>query len=480
VRFEEHELPDQVSAEPLLYDQDRRSEDGYFRNAPLGLGRARQLRRAATHGPAANRGLRLTSRRTRTPSGAQTRHKSAQPTRPSLWLPLVVLSISLAGLGWVAYDRYLPDAGGVVASVESVEDSVDVAPVETSTTALLIQTNGAGATVAFTAMSIRSDGRANVVLIPASTMVEIPGFGLDKLSAATLFGDLELARLSVENLFAFKFDYVIELTPARLTELTRSFDPLLVDNPSRIDAVNAQDRVEIRYPSGAMLLESSNSADFLASRALSESDLDRLVRHQEFWSVYLTARSGVVSEQRDAQVGIEDFLDEMAARADMTDYRSLDVQILGGENEIYGVDREALPALINSLVPARSLEKLPTSVQLLNGVGVPGLSPGVAERLVLAGASVQLTGNANRFDYGITQIVYYRDDKLEAAVAIQDVLGTGELVKALDPIDVVDVTVVVGDDLASRVASIRRAVAPVGSGDGDFARNSGQTGDVQR
>jgi len=390
---------------------------------------------------------------------------------------LFVLSVSLAGLAWVGYDRYMPIA--LPTPVEEVEP-VTVAPVEASTTALLIQTNGAGDTVAFTAMSVRSDGRANVVLIPAATMVEIPGFGLDELSSAKLYGGMDLASLSVENLFAFEFDYVMELTPARLSELTRSFDPLLVDNPSRIDAINAQDRVEVRYPRGAMLLESSDTADFLASRALSERDLDRLVRHQEFWSVYLTARSGVVSAQRDADAGIEDFLDEMSVRADTTDYRILDVQILGGENEIYGVDRAGLPAIINSLVPSRDAQSLPTSVQLLNGVGVPGLSPGVAERLVRAGATVQLTGNASRFDYDLTQIVYYRDDKADEAIAIQLALGTGELVKALDPIDVVDVTVVVGDDLAARIASIGPSAAPVERGDGDFGRISGQTVDAQR
>ena len=40
--------------------------------------------------------------------------------------------------------------------------------------------------------------------------------------------------------------------------------------------------------------------------------------------------------------------------------------------------------------------------------------------------------------------MYYRDEQHAAATTIRDALGVGEIVKALNPIDVVDVTVVVG------------------------------------
>jgi hypothetical protein len=91
-------------------------------------------------------------------------------------------------------------------------------------------------------------------------------------------------------------------------------------------------------------------------------------------------------------------------------------------------------------------------VQILNGVGLPGLAEPVTELLIPTGAVVQLTGNALEFDHDVTQVVYYHDEYLDAAHRIRDELGVGEVVKQREPIDVVDITVVVGADLASLVA----------------------------
>ena len=446
----------------MLYDQANADEDGYFRNVPLGLrrspliGRARPVRR-------------------RSPK------RAVEPARPAVPLgrrrdrgyfaPMFVLIVSIVGLAWVAYAHYGTDVG-------EPPQPTQAAPIPTPavsvTTALFIQTDGAGSTVSFTALSLLPDDGASVVFIPAATMVEVPGFGLEQLRAAGSFGGLDLARLTVENLFAIRFDHVVELTPGTLSELTRTLDPLLVDNPSRIDTVNDQGRVELIYPKGSMLLASRDTADFLTRHSPEQSDLDRLVRHQSFWIAYLTARSEGISDDGDGATSRNFFLDELAVRRQSIEYRILDVQVLGGEDEIYGVDRDALPAIVNSLAPSRDPNVGPISVQLLNGVGIPGLAPGVAERLVDAGATVQLVDNATRFDHEITQIVYYRDEHFDSAVEIRNALETGELVKAVTPIDVVDVTVVVGADLASSIMSSIAEVVSLSRAEVEFGGVSGQ------
>lgn len=96
---------------------------------------------------------------------------------------------------------------------------------------------------------------------------------------------------------------------------------------------------------------------------------------------------------------------------------------------------------------ARSTDR--ARVQVLNGTGVPGLARQVQPLLAQAGAVVSLTGNADRFDYAVSQVVFYRDEDLDEARAVQRALGVGEVVRSLVALDVVDVTVVVGTDFAA-------------------------------
>jgi len=117
---------------------------------------------------------------------------------------------------------------------------------------------------------------------------------------------------------------------------------------------------------------------------------------------------------------------------------------------LFGVNRDSLDELIVRLDPARAFGGLVrTRVQLLNGAGVPGLGAPIAALVNGVAASIELVDNAANFDYEVTQVVFYRDEQREAAFRIRGALGVGEVVKQLDAIDVVDVTIVVGADLVA-------------------------------
>ena len=87
-----------------------------------------------------------------------------------------------------------------------------------------------------------------------------------------------------------------------------------------------------------------------------------------------------------------------------------------------------------------------TRVQLLNGTGVVGQSQLVAARLLPAGFRIVVTANAKSFSYHDTQVVFYRREQQAAATRVQRALGVGKLVRSRQPLDVVDVTVVIGSD----------------------------------
>jgi hypothetical protein len=126
---------------------------------------------------------------------------------------------------------------------------------------------------------------------------------------------------------------------------------------------------------------------------------------------------------------------------------------LAQDADLWSVKADELEAMVDRVAPEATPAAERIRVQVLNGTGEVGVAQIVQPLLVPAGASVALTGNADRFDYATTQVVFYDDADRAAAEAVRSALGVGEVVKSLTPLSVVDVTVVVGADLLQRTRS---------------------------
>jgi hypothetical protein len=87
-------------------------------------------------------------------------------------------------------------------------------------------------------------------------------------------------------------------------------------------------------------------------------------------------------------------------------------------------------------------------VQVLNGVGSPGIGQDVDRRLEGAGFRIVLTDNARNFNFNKTRILIYAEDErsLVAAEEVQQRLGVGTIQISRQPQSVVDLTIVVGED----------------------------------
>ena len=113
-------------------------------------------------------------------------------------------------------------------------------------------------------------------------------------------------------------------------------------------------------------------------------------------------------------------------------------------SDVYRVRQSDLDSVLKSALPGAPVGRV--RVQILNGSGALGVAEQVASRLVPTGARVVLTGNADSFAYRQTQVVFYERSKQAAALAVQKALGAGRLVFSRRPLDVVDVTLVIGKD----------------------------------
>jgi hypothetical protein len=74
----------------------------------------------------------------------------------------------------------------------------------------------------------------------------------------------------------------------------------------------------------------------------------------------------------------------------------------------------------------------------------------VAAHLVPSNAQVTIVGNADRFNYVTSRIVYYDDGFAGAAADMQRLLGVGDVSKSATSVDTEDVTIIIGPDLVDR------------------------------
>ncbi|HEX4904566.1 MAG TPA: LCP family protein [Acidimicrobiales bacterium] len=299
--------------------------------------------------------------------------------------------------------------------------------------ALAVLTDDAGRLYGITLLVPAAD---TIVHVPPGTLVEVPSLGLASLQEAAEAGGDDLLRQSLENLLGARLDEVIDVDPARLAAMLTDAGPLDVAVADPVQARSASGRVEVLIPSGSFTILPENALGFLEPVG-DGSALERIVRHQLFWSAYLAAVDDTQSDAVAALSGVD-------AR-----HRVLPVEVVSeveGE-ELYRVDADGLDELVRRVLPdAAPPDGTRIRVRILNGAGTPGLAQEVQPLLVDIGAEVTLSGNADRFDYATTQVVYYEDEDLESARAVAEALGVGEVVKSRTPLAVVDVTVVVGAD----------------------------------
>jgi hypothetical protein len=327
---------------------------------------------------------------------------------------LALVAVLGAG-GWLLVSLFgddgahTPDPGtetSATSTVETVPVDPDAEP------ELIVLTDADGAVYGVT---ILAPATATIVHVPPGTLVEVPSLGLSSLADADREGGADVLQHSLENVLGIRFGSVVRLDPTALAGELERTGPL---------------------SAGDDMVDASNVVGFL-SRTGDESSLQRLVRHQAFWSA-------LVANGESSLDGVH----AMAGRA--VRQRVLPVETISGvgDDELFRIVDDDLPALVGLAFPGATTSPGASRirVRILNGAGTPGVAQQVQPLLVDAGAEVTLSGNADRFDYATTQVVYYDDASVDAARAVQQALGVGELVKSLTELAVVDVTVVVGAD----------------------------------
>jgi hypothetical protein len=315
---------------------------------------------------------------------------------------------------------------------------------------LLAQTDGSGRATSLTVFIPGPGGGGNLLLIPPGTMTEVVSLGLEPVSRSLELGGEARLHATVENLLGATVDGAVVVDDATLTALLSPVGPLQVDVPERVEQVDPGGRVQVLYQAGRVTVMPEDVPRFLSTKGQG-TDLARLARHQAFFDSWLTA----VRERPDAAPtsppSFAKAFDALVAGNVRT--RVLPVEAFGTasvEGELYRVRTEEMTRLVVEIFPSVAKSGLTARprIQILNGTGAVGLADAVRNKLG-AGFDVRLTGNASTFDREMTEVVFYDRDEQAAAERVRTALGVGELVFSRRPLDVVDVTIIVGKDFST-------------------------------
>jgi polyisoprenyl-teichoic acid--peptidoglycan teichoic acid transferase len=341
----------------------------------------------------------------------------------------------------------------------------------------------------------RETGEGTVLLVPPSTIADVPGHGSFGVGEAFAFGGASLTGVTLENQLGIRLDQVLAVSGEQWASLFDRVGGYEVEVAGELVAPVEDGGGQVRFQPGPQHLDGPRLAEYLLFRAEGETELDALPRAQRVLTGLLDrlaeepALLDAAFPDEDPELDADDpelvrqLLGELAqARAaDGVVTLTLPVSPLGsGREDVYRLDAARLTQLVEDrLAPSRPTGEAGAgrNLQILNGNGIPGVGQVVAERLQPGGYRVLLTGNADSFDYDTTRIVVYDDSREQLAIArdIRDRLGVGEIERSGMPQSVVDVTIVVGADFL--VDDLPEDVPPVEQDDEDDEDDEDDDGD---
>ncbi len=427
--------------------------------------RARDRRRDAQ--PTAERRGRREERR----AGARRRRRTRGLRVATLVVVLATVGVVVVVLATGLVDRALdlvgsdPADDGPTGALQDPQPSVVLVSHDPS------DPSGQASAIALLAVD-RATGEGTVVLVPAATVADVPGFGSFPLGEAYAFGQGPLVGVSLDNLLGLRSDAVATVSPEGWEALLGPVGDVEVDVRTRLvrpPAGQGGGGAEVRFEAGPQRLEGSRLVEFLLFRQEDETELEALPRVQQVLHGLLDAiaddpgllgrvlpgdGAAVPGVGSDDPVVLRTVLQELAeARgAGRLTTLTLPVTPLGtGREDVYRVDTDRLQPLLDGPLAASRLRDgvgVGQAVQILNGNGVPGIGQQVAAGLRDGGYRIVLTGNADSFDHELTRILVYGVDERHLAVArdVQERLGVGVVEQAATPQSVVDVTIIVGAD----------------------------------
>lgn len=365
---------------------------------------------------------------------------------------LVLLGLFATGAGLVyAGTRIIrTSTEGEILSRESDPLAPGYEALVSSTPTLVVIHDVDGLVEGLTVLTLSDPGAGGggVVFVPTRVVADMPIFELAPIEAAYDLGTPELQAEVVGDVLTTGMEEHVVVDAERWAGLVAPVAPLRIDNPDDLEVDG-----ELRFPAGELELEAEDVGPYLAARSEGESDLGRLFRHETFWNAWLDAvaeAGGPDAVPGELEVGIGRFVRELAAGPHVIETLPVRTATLRGfdDEQVFRPVADDVEDLVARLVPFPRSPRpgVRERVRILNGTEDLQAAQRLAPDLPPLGVEVSIVGNARSLDVEATTIAYVNPDHEDAARAIRDLLGVGEVLIDPRPGDVADITVTLGAD----------------------------------
>ena len=338
--------------------------------------------------------------------------------------------------------------------------------VESTPTAVLVQTDSEGTPVALTVLALSADKGGTVIFVPLDTKLAKEGFGVDRLRSAFTMrkGAPAKARAAVVGevgrILNVGIDETIELDNRGFAQAVTPVSPLTFDNLAPIDIAG------FTFRAGPIELGADLVGPYLAYLYDGEDQLAQFARQELVWRAWLSAvaasdQPGAVPG--DPATGLGLFIPMLAAGP--VDYVTLPGSYL--DNGRYEPDLAAINDLVVDAVPIPDAA-YPGSravVRVLNGVAPGPPPPEVTRAVARYGGTLAVVGNAPSFGRKQTDVIYREPGMQATAELLLEALGAdGKAILDPQATDTVDITILLGPDVLDDLAAIKDDPAPTTEG----------------
>ncbi len=396
------------------------------------------------------------------------------------WVALLVLVASVPLLARLGYRTAIAAEGKIANAVAQDPSAPGYRAVVTPTPTMLVVHRGPeGQLGSISLLAVAGDsGGGAVLLVPSGVLADLDSARPRTLAAIYLDEGVAGTQAAVGRMFRIGFQSVVTADARDWVTAAQSDAPLSLNNPD--DVLDADG--EIIFGSGPLSLTAAQVEPFLRLRNPGEDERGQLYRAQLLWRAWMDSRrqrpasggeAGLAALIADLGRGPVEVLPlpvqvadaATLARVDATAPRATTATVgaegggtdsggtdttLEGAGNVFVVDLAAVRSLVASLVPFPSSSQPGdrVRVRLLDGLGDAAQAINVSSLLVPAGAEITVFGNAGHFEHPSSVVEYYDQAQAANAQALAAALGLASATFNPAGDATVDVSVIVGRDLA--------------------------------